>query len=276
MDVQMILEKGRELLFTYGLNFILSLLILFLGLWASKLIRHLIGKLLSKRKIDQTLGTFISNLLYGVLVVFVVIAALSRLGIQTASLVAVLGAAGLAIGLALQGSLGNFAAGVLLIALRPFKIGDYIEGGGTSGSVGDIGMFTTTLTTPDNKVVTVPNTNLTGDRIINYTAKEMRRMDLKVGVSYDDDIHKVSSVLKQILDEHPNVLKDPAYTVGVFEFADSSVNFVVRPWVKTVDYWVTYFDIHAKIKDAFDSQDITIPYPQRDVYLHQISVKEQE
>jgi small conductance mechanosensitive channel len=223
---------------------------------------------MKKSKIDATLISFVGNLLYVILLIFVILAALSQLGIQTTSLIAIIGAAGLAVGLALQGSLANFAAGILMIIFRPFKVGDFIEGAGVSGVVEEIQIFTTKLKTLDNKIVIIPNAKLTDDNIINYSAKEIRRVDLVFGVSYSDDIDKVRKVILDVLSKDERILKDPKATVGVIELADSSVNFAVRPWVNTPDYWNAYFDITENIKKAFDSQNISIPFPQQDVHLY--------
>ncbi len=269
MDLSNLIDKILELVLTYGLNIVFSLLIFVFGRIAVKLIIKGLRAFFSKRKFDATLTSFVLNLIYILLLVFVIIAALGQLGIQTTSLVALLGAAGLAIGLALQGSLANFASGVLLIVLKPFKLGDYIEGGGASGSVADIGMFTTTLTTPDNKVVTIPNTQIMGGTITNYSKREQRRLDLVIGVGYDDDLKKVDKVLTAILNKEARVLKDPAFTIGVMELGESSVNFAVRPWVKGSDYWPTRFDLLKEIKLQFDAKGISIPYPQQEVHLHQ-------
>jgi small conductance mechanosensitive channel len=218
--------------------------------------------------VDETLVSFIVNLTYIVLMTFIIIAALGQLGVQTASFVAVLGAAGLAVGLALQGSLANFAAGVLMIIFKPFKVGDFIEAGGTSGVVEEIGIFTTELKSPDNKKVIIPNAKVTGDNIVNYTAKDKRRVDIIAGVSYEDDLDKVRKVLEEIITDDERILEDPSPTIGVLELADSSVNFVVRPWVKTADYWDVFFSTQEKIKKRFDAEGITIPFPQRDVHVY--------
>lgn len=268
MDTARLYDLFLDIIATYGLDFLLSLLIFFVGWWITKLVSNGIRKLFVRRKADAAVASFITNLVHVTLLVVVIIAVLSRLGVQTASLVAVLGAAGLAIGLALQDSLANFAAGILMITLRPFKIGDYIEGAGTSGTVEDIGLFVTTCKTPDNKKVVIPNTKLMSDNIVNYTALEIRRLDMVIGVSYDDEIRTVESVLLDILDKHERVLKEPPPAVGILQFADSSVEFAVRPWVRTVDYWDVYFDLHKLIKEQFDKQHITIPYPQQDIHLH--------
>ena len=251
----------------YGLQLLFALIVLIVGSWAAKLIKGIVVRILSKRKIDPTIIGFVANFTYILLMVFVVLAALGKLGVQTTSFVAVIGAAGLAIGLALQGSLANFAAGFLMILFRPFKKGDYIEAGGTAGVVDQIQVFTTILKTPDNRLIIVPNAKVMGDNITNYSAMDTRRIDLTFGVSYTDDIQKVKSVLKQITESDERVLKDPAAQILLGELADSSVNFIVRVWVKSGDYWPFKFDTTEKVKLEFDKQGISIPFPQRDVHL---------
>jgi small conductance mechanosensitive channel len=199
----------------------------------------------------------------------VILAALAQLGIQTTSFIAVIGAAGLAVGLALQGSLANFAAGVLMVIFRPFQVGDFIEGAGVSGIVEEMQIFTTQLRTPDNKTIIIPNAKITGDNVTNYTRKDKRRVDLVIGVSYRDEIGKVKGVVADVLNGDERVLKDPAPTIAVLELGDSSVNFAVRPWVRTEDYWDVYFETTEKIKKRFDAEGISIPFPQRDVHLYQ-------
>lgn len=206
---------------------------------------------------------------YIALLVFVVLAALGQLGIQTTSFIAVIGAAGLAIGLALQGSLSNFAAGFLMIIFRPFKVGDVIEGAGVTGVVETIQVFTTQLKTPDNRTVIIPNASLTAGNITNWTVKGTRRVDLVMGIGYDDDIDKAKKIMADILAKDERVLKDPAPKIALVELADSSVNFVVRPWVKVEDYWDVYFDTTENIKKSFDAEGISIPYPQRDVHVYE-------
>jgi small conductance mechanosensitive channel len=201
---------------------------------------------------------------------FVIVAAIGTLGVQTTSFVAVLGAAGLAVGFALQGSLSNFAAGVMLIVFRPFKAGDYVEAGGTAGSVQEVSIFTTVMKTPDNKKVIIPNSQITGGSITNYSAMETRRVDMVFGIGYGDNIKQAKDTLEQILAADERILKDPAPTIAVSELADSSVNFVVRPWVKTADYWAVYFDLTEKVKLTFDEKGISIPFPQQDVHMHQV------
>ena len=212
--------------------------------------------------------SFVASVAYIALMAFIVIAALGQLGIQTASFVAVLGAAGLAVGLAFQGSLANLAAGMLMIIFKPFKLGDFIEAGGASGIVENISIFTTELKSPDNKKVIVPNARITGDNIINYTAKDQRRMDIVACVSYSDDLDKVRKTLDQILAEDERILRDPPPTIGVLELADSSVNFAVRPWVKTEDYWDVMSATQEKSKKRFDAEGISIPFPQQDMHVY--------
>ena len=264
-------KLGEEMLkyFTeYGLQVIGAVLIFFIGRWAARLVARLVQHLLSKAKSDPTLVSFLYHLTNVVLMAFVIIAALSQLGIQTASFIAVLGAAGLAVGLALQGSLANFAAGVLLLIFRPFKAGDLIEAAGVLGVVEELQIFTTKLKTPDNREVIVPNAKLTGDNIVNYTSKGIRRVDLVVGVSYSSDLKRTKEVLLDVLAQDSRVLKDPAPTVGVVELADSSVNFVVRPWTAVENYWSVYFDTLQAVKERLDAEEITIPFPQRDVHVY--------
>ena len=253
----------------YGAKIIGALVVLIIGMWVAKMIKKGIVKLMEKRKVDPTLITFCSSLLYVAMQMFVIIAALAKLDINTTSFIAILGAAGLAIGLALQGSLSNFAAGVLMIIFKPIKVGDFVEAGGTMGSVGEISIFTTILNTPDNKKVIVPNSKVMGDNITNFNANGSRRVDLVAGISYGDDIDKAKAVLEGILAADERVLKDPAPTVAVVEMADSSVNFVVRPWCTGANYWDVYFDTTETIKKRFDEEGISIPFPQQDVHLYE-------
>jgi small conductance mechanosensitive channel len=269
MDVNQILERVWELVVIYGLKVIAAVAIFVVGRWVAKAVAGMIRKMMRKAKVDQTLRRFVGNMAYIALLAFVVLAALGQLGIQTTSFIAILGAAGLAVGLALQGSLSNFAAGFLMILFRPIRVGDFIEGAGTAGTVEEIAIFTTTLVTPDNKTVIIPNAALTGGNIVNWTVKGTRRVDMVMGIGYADDIDKARQIMAEILDKDPRVLKDPAATIAVSELADSSVNFVVRPWVKASDYWGVHNDTHEAFKKAFDAQGISIPFPQRDVHVYQ-------
>jgi len=257
-------EKGLEI----GLHLLYAIAILIIGRWIAMAIRGILRKMLTSRKIDLTIVSFVCSMVYIALMTFVVLAALSKLGVQTTSFVAVIGAAGLAIGLALQGSLANFAAGFLMVIFRPFKVGDFIEGAGTAGIVEEIQVFTTQLRTPDNKTIIIPNAKLTGDNITNYSAKETRRVEFVPGVSYGADVRKVKEVLQGIVNSDGRILKDPAPQIALGELADSSVNFVVRVWVKTSDYWDVFFDTMEKIKVRFDEEGIEIPFPQRDVHMY--------
>ncbi len=269
INFETLIPQVQEWIAFYGLRIIAAIAIFVIGRWVAKGLRNTLKRVMIKNKVDRTLVSFSCSIIYTVLLVFVVIAALNQLGIQTTSLVAILGAAGLAVGLALQGSLSNFAAGVLMIIFRPFKAGDYIEGGGVSGTVEEVQIFTTFLTTPDNKAIIVPNSKIMGDNIVNYSAKETRRIELIVGVSYADDLDRTRVVLKQVLDAETRILKEPAPMIVVKELAESSVNFSIRPWVKTGDYWGVYFALVENIKKSFDREGISIPFPQQDVHLYQ-------
>lgn len=261
---------NQDLLIQYGVNLISAILILFIGNLIVKGIANGVAKVLRKKSMDEAVVEFLHSLVRYLLFVIVLIAALGRLGVQTASVVAVIGAAGLAVGLALQGSLSNFAAGVLIVSFRPFKSGDYVEIGGVAGSVESIQIFSTVLCTPDNKMVVVPNGAVIGGAITNYSRHETRRIDYVIGVSYDADLKKTKEVLTRVVEAESRVLKDPAPTIGVVALADSSVNFVVRPWVKTTDYWGVYFDLLQAIKEELDKENIGIPYPQMDVHLNKL------
>jgi len=264
-----LLAKIWELLTIYGLKVIAAVVVFIVGRWVAKGLRKFAENVMNKRQVDPTIVSFVANMTYIALLVFVVLAALGQLGIQTTSFIAVIGAAGLAIGLALQGSLANFAAGFLMIIFRPFKIGDYIEGAGVAGTVEVIQIFTTQLQTPDNKTVIIPNAGLTAGNITNYSATGTRRVDLVMGIGYGDDIDKARTRMEDILAKDERILKDPAPKIAVVELADSSVNFVVRPWVKSEYYWDVYFDTTENIKKSFDVQGISIPFPQRDVHMYE-------
>ena len=217
---------------------------------------------------DPTIVSFVEHVTYVALMVFIVLAALAQLGIQTTSFIAVIGAAGLAIGLALQGSLANFAAGFLMIIFKPFKAGDYIEGAGVAGTVDKIQIFTTTLKTPDNKLVIIPNSKIMSDNIVNYSAHETRRVDMPFRVSYQDDIDKVRKILRNIVDNDHRILKDPAAMIIVKTLDENSVNIELRVWVKTADYWGVYFETVEEAKKQFDANGVKIPFPQRDVHVY--------
>jgi small conductance mechanosensitive channel len=218
--------------------------------------------------VGRIIAPFFCNLVYWVLMIFVIIAAINQIGVQTTSLIAVMGAAGLAIGLALQGSLANFAAGVLIVMFRPYRVGDFVEAAGIAGVVQQVQILTTVLKTGDNKQIVVPNGQIMGSIITNYSANDTRRVDMTIGVSYDDDLDKVRSTIKELVGADERILKDPECLIAVSELADSSVNFVVRPWVKTADYWGVKFDMTEAIKKRFDKEGISFPYPQQDVHLY--------
>ena len=271
MDIQKYLNEAPDLIVKYsaehGINIIIALLIFFIGKWFAKMLANLLQAGLRKQKIDNTIVSFLGNITFSVMLIFVIIAALAQVGIQTTSLIALLGAAGLAVGLALQGSLSNFASGVLLVSFRPCKVGDYIEAAGIAGTVEDISIFSTVLVTPDNKMITVPNSTIMNSSIVNYSAKAQRRIDLVIGISYDADVRQAKQVLQEIVKRDSRVLAEPETRVALHALADSSVNFIVRPWVKTEDYWNVYFDLMEAIKIELDNKGIGIPYPQVDLHI---------
>jgi len=254
---------------SFGLQIIAALAVFVIGRWLSRRISNLLERGLQRADTDPTLVGFFRNIAYFGLLTLVIIAAVGQLGVQTTSFIAILGAAGLAVGLALQGSLANFAAGVLMIIFRPFKAGDFIEAAGTAGSVEEIQLFTTTLKTPDNKIIIIPNAQVTNGTITNYSARDTRRLDLVFGVSYSDDLDKVKRVINEVLAEEKRLLDDPVPLVGLLKLGDSSVDFAVRPWVKSSDYWPVFFDLQETMKRRFDKEGISIPFPQRDVHLVQ-------
>jgi len=264
-----LINQVQELVVGLGLNIVAAIAILVIGVWIAKIIRRIIEKSLRKREIDKTLITFLLNLLYFLLLTVVVLASLGQLGIETTSFIAIVGAAGLAIGLALQGSLANLASGVLLIIFRPFKVEDFVKIADEEGFVEKIFIFTTQIKTFDNRTVIIPNATITSGKIINYTSKEIRRVDLSIGISYSDNIKTAIDALTQLCVSHSKVLKEPAPYVGVVEYGDSSINLTIRPWCKTDDYWDVFFGINEQMKLALDEKGISIPFPQRDVHLYQ-------
>lgn len=251
----------------WSINIVMALVIFIVGRLVVKMIVSLSKKLMKRASMDETLIKFISSIAQGLLMLFVVVAAIDQLGVDTTSLIALVGAAGLAIGLALQGSLQNFAAGVMLILFRPFKSGDTIEAAGISGTVEQVSIFSTTLKTPDNKVIIVPNGEIHSGTITNYSANTTRRVDMIFGIGYEDDIRQAREAIQEILSSDERILKNPEPKIAVSELADSSVNFIVRPWVNSSDYWPVKFDTTEKIKLKFDELGISIPYPQMDVHL---------
>jgi len=260
-------SQVQDVVAVWGLKVIAAIAIFVIGRWVAKGVRSGVRRMMQKGDVDPIIIGFVGSITYIALLAFVIIAALGQLGIQTTSFIAILGAAGLAIGLALQGSLANFAAGFLMIIFRPFKVGDFIEGAGVAGVVETIQIFTTTLKTGDNKTIIIPNAKLSGDNIINYSAKETRRVDMTVGVAYDADLSKVRDVLKDIISKESRIHSDPGPLIAVAELADNSVNFVVRVWTATGDYWGVMFDMNETIKNRFDEEGIGIPFPQRDIHI---------
>ena len=262
------LDSLIEIGSSISISLLMALAILIIGRQLVKLILRLITVALEKSNVEDTVRIFVTNLLNTLLMILVFIAAINQLGIETTSIIAVLGAAGLAIGLALQGSLSNFAAGILIVIYRPYKVGDYIEAGNYAGTVKDIQIFSTVLKTPDNKIVVVPNGSIMNGSIVNYSDQDTRRIDLIISCGYEDDIDKVRSVLEDILKKEKRVLKDPKPQIAVTELADSSVNFIFRPWVKRTDYLPVYYSLLEEVKKRFDKEGISIPYPQSDVHIH--------
>lgn len=253
-----------------AINVGLALLIFVVGRWLARGVAALVGRVLTRSKLDVILINFVLSILNGVLLLVVAIAALTRLGVNTTSLVALIGAAGLAIGLSLQDSLKNFAAGVMLVVFRPFKAGDFVEAAGTSGVVERISIFSSTFHTVDNREIIIPNGAIYADVIINYSARSTRRIDLLIGIGYEDDIRKAKSVVEAVLHADARVLTDPAPLIAVAELGASSVDLHIRPWVKSADYFATSCDLKEAIKLAFDENGISIPYPQSDMHVHHI------
>lgn len=263
------LDKGMEFVSSYGPKVIGAILIWIIGSWTIKKILKVVAKIMTKRNYDDTLQGFLNNLLGGILRVLLILSILGTLGVETTSFAAILAAAGLAIGMALQGSLSNFAGGVMLMIFKPFKIGDLIEGQGVLGVVKEIQIFTTHLLTPENKLAIVPNGTLSNGNIINYSSEDMLRVDLEIGIGYGENIKQAKDVIINVLLSDPKVLKDPAPTVAVGALADSSVNLVVRPFSTVADYWDVYFNTLENVKVALDKEGIEIPYP------HSVEIQKQ-
>jgi small conductance mechanosensitive channel len=264
------MELITTLVIPFAIKLVIALAIFIIGKWVARVITRTSNKLLAKSGLDQMLVKFLGNLTYTVLLVAVVLASINSLGINVTSLLAVVGAAGLAVGLALKDSLSNFAAGVMIIIFRPFKIGDVINAGGQLGVVDEIGMFCTLMHTPDNQRIIIPNSAVINGTIININAMGTRRVDLVIGISYDDNIGTAKDIITRLVENDTRILKDPAFSIGVLELADSSVNLFVRPWVASGDFWAVKTELTEKIKVALDDAGITIPYPQRDVYMHTV------
>ncbi len=269
MNWKEILPELQKYVTEFGIHIVSAIAILLIGFWISKTLTKILKKVLVRRNVDFTLVHFSTSALKFALYLFVIIAAVGQLGIETTSFIAALGAAGLAIGLALQGSLANVAAGVMLIIFRQVKVGQFVESGGVSGTVEKVGIFNTTLVTIDNKVIFIPNSKLINDNIINYSEKDTRRIDLVFSISYDDDIDKTKNIIRSLIAADPDILKDPAALIAVGELTDNSVNIFVRPWVNTNKVLDVRFRLTEQIKKKFDEENISIPFPQSDVYIHQ-------
>ena len=260
--------ENQEAILLFAAKFFVAIGILVAGMVIARILTNTMTKRLDKSKIDNAVVSFMAGIIRTIIIIAALLMALSHVGVQTTSFIAILGAAGLAIGLALQGSLSNFASGVLIMIYRPFKSGDYVEAGGVAGTVQRIELFTTVLKTPDNKMVVVPNSKITSSEITNYSQEPIRRVDMVIGVSYSADLKKTKEVLMQVITSDERTLQDPAPRVAVTALNDSSVDFIVRPWVNSGDYWPMYWDSMERIKNALDENDIGIPFPQMDVHLH--------
>ena len=267
---QAMIDEYLPNIIDYGLQAITAIAVFVIGKWIAKRLSSLVKKAMDMRRIDVTVSQFVSNIIYYILTVVVVIAALGQVGVQTASFIAIIGAAGLAIGLALQGSLSNFAAGVMLILFRPCRVGDFVEVAGVSGTVENISIFSTTMHTGDNKTIIIPNSNVMNATIINYSVKAERRVDITVGVSYDAKLDQVKETLGQIVATEGRIIEQREVTIAVSALADSSVNFILRVWVSKGDYWPVTFALNEAIKTRFDEADISIPYPKMDVHLQKV------
>ncbi len=252
----------------FGIKALIALVIFYVGRIIARMLQKGLRKMMRSQEVDKILESFVCNLAYWTIMIFVITAAINQIGVQTTSLIAVMGAAGLAVGLALQGSLSNFAAGVLIVVFRPYRVGDWVEAAGISGSVEQVQILTTVMKTGDNKQIIVPNSQIMSSIITNYSANDTRRVDMTIGVSYDDDLDKVRATIQELVDADERILRDPACTIAVAALADSSVNFAVRPWVKTSDYWGVMFDLTEAIKKRFDKDGISFPFPQQDVHLY--------
>jgi small conductance mechanosensitive channel len=265
-------EKMSQMMDTYvipwGINIVMAIAIYIIGKFIVGILVNVFGKVMVRSKYDDMLIDFVKAIINAIFMLFVIVASLDQLGVNTTSMVAILGAAGLAIGLSLQGSLQNFASGVMLLVFRPFKAGDFIDAGGEMGTVKTISIFTTMMTTPDNKQIIVPNGKIYGGNITNFSAHDTRRVDMIVGIGYDSDLKKAKKILNEMVAADDRILKEPAPTVAVAELADSSVNFVVRPWVASADFWAVKFDFNEAVKLRFDAEGISIPFPQMDVHVH--------
>jgi small conductance mechanosensitive channel len=268
IDWEALLASAQTSGVEFGIKAVIAILIFYVGRTIARLITRGLHNVMQKQEVDKILETFVCNLAYWTMMTFVIIATINQIGIQTTSLIAIMGAAGLAVGLALQGSLANFAAGVLIVLFRPYRVGDFVEAAGIAGVVTQVQILTTMLKTGDNKTIIVPNGQIMGSIITNYSANETRRVDLTVGVAYEDDLDKVRDTLQSLIKADDRILDEPECLIAVAELANSSVNFTVRPWVKTEDFWAVKFDLTEAIKKRFDEEGISIPFPQQDVHIY--------
>lgn len=269
-DLSELSSLGEDLVRVWGLKVLGAAGLLFVGWLFGRLLRRSLKRLFDRTEFDETLEVFLTSLIYWIFMVLVVAAVLGIFGIQTTSLVAILGAGGFAVGLAMQGTLSNFSAGVMLLVFRPFKVGDFIEAAGVAGKVEEVGIFSTTMNTPDNVHIIVPNSEVYGTTVKNYAVNETRRNDIVLGISYNDDIPTAMAVIRRLIAEDPRILKDPAPVVAVGELADSSVNILVRPWCGRDDYWAVRWDLLEKMKVELEAAGCSIPYPQTDVHVHSV------
>ncbi|MDX1706516.1 mechanosensitive ion channel family protein [Pseudidiomarina sp.] len=261
-------KENQELLISYGVSFLVAIVIIIAGIIVANSVVKVMSRAMHRKEMDGAVISFLSAIIKAVIFIAALLMALSQVGVQTTSFIAILGAAGLAIGLSLQSSLSNIASGVLIIIFRPFRAGEYVDAGGVSGTVQEVNIFQTIMKTPDNKVVFVPNAQITSKPTTNYSREDTRRIDLVIGVSYKADLLKTKEVLMEVVQADPRVMAEPAINIQVHELADSSVNFIVRPWVAVGDYWPTRWDLMREIKIALDKNGIGIPFPQRDVHLY--------
>ncbi len=267
METASLAAQAQQLIIQYTPGLVLAIITLIVGLWIIKVVTNVFSKGMEKSKIEVSLHKFLISLVSILLKILLVISVASMIGIQTTSFVAILGAAGLAVGLALQGSLANFAGGILVLLFKPFKVGDFIDAQGVAGTVKEIQVFSTIMKTPDNKTIIIPNGAISNGIITNFSAEATRRVDMSFGIGYDDDIQKTKDILNRLIREDQRIQKEPAPVVVLAELADSSVNFTVRVWAKASDYWGIYFDMQEKVKLAFDKEKISIPYPQQDLHI---------
>lgn len=267
MNSEVIQNQATEMLVMYGPKLLAAIAVWIIGGWIIKMIVNGFGKVMDKRETDSSLKPFLLGLVRGLLKVMLIISVLSMLGIQMTSFIAMLGAAGLAVGMALSGTLQNFAGGVMILTFKPFKEGDVIDAQGYVGSVSEIQIFNTILKTPDNKTIIIPNGGLSTSSMVNFSTENKRRVDWTIGVGYGDDLDKAKQVLKRLCDDDSRILKDPEAFIAVSELADSSVNFTVRVWVNSADYWGVFFDMNENVYKTFNTEGLNIPYPQMDVHL---------